>query len=380
MSRIAVLFPDINYSVEEPLFYYSKKVLEKRGFTVLTFHYDMSGEKEYTELFKSNPNATSQEFKEEIFEVVASAQKAGASQFKGTKWSSYEKVVFVSKGVGSVVASLFAGRNQINPVHIMYAPLEPSFQFISKEEGIVFCGMDDDFINYDRIKLLSRQSNMAVYRFDKCNHSLETGRIMDDIRNLAQILRTVDAFMGQADKTVYDFAVTNLDGEKEKLSKYQDKVLLIVNTATGCGFTPQYSKLEEIYELFHKQGFDIIDFPCNQFSNQAPGTSQEIHTFCTSRYNTKFPRYAKIDVNGEHEEELYTYLKSKRGFKGFDTSSLDGQFLDKKVRSEFPDYETSSDIKWNFTKFLVDKNGHVIERYEPTTDMNIIVEDIKRLL
>ncbi len=380
MEKLAVLFPDIDYDVKAPLFYYASKSLEKRGFELLTFQYDMTGEKSYTELFKSSPDATSQEFKEEVFELVAKAQKTGAQQFKNINWNSYEEIVFVSKGVGSVIATLFAGKNQINPVHIMFAPLEPAFQFTSKEEGIVFCGMDDDFINYDRIKLLSRKSNLSVYRFDKCNHALEKGNVPEDIAILSHIMKTMDAFLSNAGRSVYDFAAINLDGAEEKLSKYEGRVLLIVNTATGCGFTPQYSKLEELYERYHKQGMDIIDFPCNQFSNQAPGTSREIHAFCTSRYNTKFPRYAKIDVNGQHESALYSYLKSKRGFKGFDLSTLDGQYLDKKVRAEFPDYETSSDIKWNFTKFLVDKKGHVVERYEPTTDMDIIAADIERLI
>ena len=142
--------------------------------------------------------------------------------------------------------------------------------------------------------------------------------------------------------TLYDFSVKTRDGKEVSLKDYQGKVLLIVNTATGCGFTPQYTGLQELYNKYKDKGFEILDFPCNQFLNQAPGSDDEIHTFCTGRFGISFPQFAKIDVNGKNEDPLYTYLKSKKH----------GCF--------------SSKIKWNFTKFLIGKDGTVLKRFAPT--------------
>ena len=142
--------------------------------------------------------------------------------------------------------------------------------------------------------------------------------------------------------TLYDYSVKTRDGKEISLKDYEGKVLLIVNTATGCGFTPQYTGLQELYNKYKAQGFEILDFPCNQFLNQAPGSDEEIHTFCTGRFGITFPQFAKIDVNGKNEDPLYTYLKSKKRGK------------------------LSSKIKWNFTKFLIAKDGTVLERFAPT--------------
>ena len=117
--------------------------------------------------------------------------------------------------------------------------------------------------------------------------------------------------------SIYDYSVPATDGTEVKLSDYQGKVMLIVNTATGCGFTPHYKPIEEMYEKYHDQGFEVIDIPCNQFAGQTPGTDEEIHEFCTLKYNTQFPQMKKSDVNGENELPLYTYLKSQKGFEGF---------------------------------------------------------------
>lgn len=156
--------------------------------------------------------------------------------------------------------------------------------------------------------------------------------------------------------SIYDIKVKNINGIDVTLSDFNGKVLLIVNTATGCGFTPQYDGLQDLYEKYRDKGFQILDFPCNQFANQAPGTEEEIHTFCTGRFGITFPQFAKIDVNGPNESPLYTYLKKdKRGFLG-------------------------SKIKWNFTKFLVDKNGTVIKRYGSVEKPEKIEKDIVALL
>ncbi len=155
---------------------------------------------------------------------------------------------------------------------------------------------------------------------------------------------------------IYDFHVKDNKGNDVSLKDYEGKVLLIVNTATGCGFTPQYEGLENLYQKYKDQGFEILDFPCNQFGNQAPGNDEEIHEFCTLRYHTTFPRMKKIDVNGENEDPLYTWLKKQKG-------GLLG-----------------SKIKWNFTKFLVDRSGNVVERFAPTDKPESIDAKVAALL
>ena len=181
-------------------------------------------------------------------------------------------------------------------------------------------------------------------------------------------------------QNVYDFTVKDRRGNDISLSEYKGKVLLIVNTATRCGFTPQYEELEALYKEYKEQGLEILDFPCNQFGQQAPGTEEEIHQFCTLNYGTEFPQFKKIEVNGENESPLYTFLKSQKGFKGFDKDHKIGALLDDMLSKADPDYDKNSDIKWNFTKFLIDREGNVIERYEPTTDCKIIEQDIIKLL
>jgi glutathione peroxidase len=155
---------------------------------------------------------------------------------------------------------------------------------------------------------------------------------------------------------IYDIKVNNMDNQEISLETYKNKVLLIVNTATGCGFTPQYVGLQELYEKYGSEGFEVLDFPCNQFGNQAPGDDAEINSFCTLNYGTTFPRFSKIEVNGSNESPLYKFLKKEKG-------GLLG-----------------SNIKWNFTKFLVDKNGEVVERYSPTDKPEKMEEAIVNLL
>ena len=178
--------------------------------------------------------------------------------------------------------------------------------------------------------------------------------------------------------SIYDLKVENRKWEEVSLENYKGKVLLIVNTATGCGFTPQYEGLENLYKKYNEKGLEILDFPCNQFGNQAPGTDEEIHEFCTFKYHTSFDQFKKIDVNGENESPLYTFLKSQKGFDGF--PGIKGKVLIPIAKSMDPDYKNNSNIKWNFTKFLVDQNGNVLERYESTVEPEKIEERIKELL
>ena len=156
--------------------------------------------------------------------------------------------------------------------------------------------------------------------------------------------------------SIYDYSVKDRNGNDISMEQFRGKVLLIVNTATGCGFTPQYEGLETLYKKYHEKGLEILDFPCNQFGNQAPGSNDEIHEFCTLKYNTTFEQFAKIDVNGENEIPLYTFLKSEKG----------GIMGNK--------------IKWNFTKFLVDREGNIVKRYAPTDTHDKIEDLIKKLI
>jgi glutathione peroxidase len=154
----------------------------------------------------------------------------------------------------------------------------------------------------------------------------------------------------------YDITVKDMSGSDVSLSQYKGNVVLVVNTATGCGFTPQYSGLQKLYDAYKDKGFVILDFPCNQFAGQAPGTVEEIHTFCTLNYGTTFPRFAKIDVNGKNESELYKFLKKQKG----DT--------------------LGPRIKWNFTKFLIDREGNVVNRFAPADTPESFEKDILALL
>lgn len=195
---------------------------------------------------------------------------------------------------------------------------------------------------------------------------------------LLTILLNITTAMAQ--NNVLDFTVKDRKGNDVALSEYKGKVLLIVNTATRCGFTPQYEELEALYKNYKEKGFEILDFPCNQFGNQAPGTEEEIHNFCTLNFGTEFPQFKKIEVNGENEDPLFTFLKKEKGFEGFDLNHPIGKLLDEMLAKANPDYAKSADIKWNFTKFLVDKDGNVIARYEPTHDIKLIEQDIVKLL
>ncbi len=169
----------------------------------------------------------------------------------------------------------------------------------------------------------------------------------------------------------YDYSVPTPKGEALSMENYRGKVVLVVNTATGCGFTPQYKDIEAMYEKYHDKGFEVLDIPCNQFMGQTPGTDEEIHEFCTLKYKTQFPQMKKSDVNGENELPLYTFLKSQQGFKGFGKGpkALAMSAMLKKIDK---DYKNNPNIKWNFTKFLVNRRGEVIARFEPMEDLNKI--------
>ena len=177
---------------------------------------------------------------------------------------------------------------------------------------------------------------------------------------------------------IYDFSITTRKGEEISMNEFRGKVLLIVNTATGCGFTPQYKELQDIYDELHDKGLEILDFPCNQFGNQAPGNDEEIHTFCTGRFGIKFPQYAKIDVNGENASPLYKWITSNTKFEGFDGAAR--LVLTPIVKKMDKDYKNNGNIKWNFTKILVDRNGEIKARFEPTADLKKVRGKIQEVL
>lgn len=179
---------------------------------------------------------------------------------------------------------------------------------------------------------------------------------------------------------VSDFKVLDKQGNEVNLSLYEGKVLLIVNTATECGFTPQFEELEAMYKRLNGEGFEILDFPCNQFGNQAPGTDEEITEFCTLNFGTEFPQFKKLEVNGEGEHPLFTWLKSEKRFEGFDMEHKIAPILVDMFDKTGADWRNSSDIKWNFTKFLINRNGEVVARFEPTKDLAQVEAAVKELL
>ena len=177
----------------------------------------------------------------------------------------------------------------------------------------------------------------------------------------------------------YNYPVTERDGSELPMSDFKGKVVLVVNTATGCGFTPHYKDLEEIYEAFHDKGLEILDIPCNQFAGQTPGTDDEVHEFCTLHYNTQFDQMTKSDVNGDNALDLYKYLKSQKSFAGFGKSPK-ASMMNAMLKKIDPDYKNNAEIKWNFTKFLIDRDGNVVDRFEPTTSMKTVRAAVEALI
>ena len=177
---------------------------------------------------------------------------------------------------------------------------------------------------------------------------------------------------------IYDLKVKTRNGEDFDLSSLKGKVSLVVNTATGCGFTPQYEGLEKLYKKYHDKGLEILDFPCNQFGNQAPGSNDEIHEFCSLKYNTTFDQFSKIEVNGENESKLYTYLKD--AIMDDTISGMKNKMAMKAIEKISKTVKENKDIKWNFTKFLVDRDGNVVGRYSPTYKPEDMEDKIKKLI
>lgn len=179
--------------------------------------------------------------------------------------------------------------------------------------------------------------------------------------------------------SIYDYKFQTRKGEEKSMEEYKGKVLIIVNTATGCGFTPQYEDLQKIYEKYNEKGLEILDFPCNQFANQAPGTDEEIHTFCKGRFGITFPQFAKVDVNGENALPLWKYITENTKFEGFGKGPK-AMMMAGVAKSQDKDYKNNGNIKWNFTKFVVDREGNIVARFEPTQSMDDLDKCVESLL
>ncbi|MDO5292305.1 MAG: glutathione peroxidase [bacterium] len=180
--------------------------------------------------------------------------------------------------------------------------------------------------------------------------------------------------------SIYDYSYVGIAGEEKKLEEYKGKVMLIVNIASKCGFTPQLDDLEELYKKYSQDGLEIIGFPCNQFALQSPGTNQEMHEFCKRNYGVTFSLSQKVDVLGESQHPLYAYLTKECGFEGFDAENSNERLLRSIIENEMPENILGDTVKWNFTKFLVDGSGNVIKRYESFVEPMDMEKDIKRAI
>lgn len=180
--------------------------------------------------------------------------------------------------------------------------------------------------------------------------------------------------------TVHSYSVEKPNGKTIALADYKGKVLLIVNTASKCTFTPQFDDLQRIYSRYQEYGLEILGFPCNQFGGQEPGSNQEAVAFCQINYGVKFPIFSKLDVNGPNTHPLFQYLKNKAPFKGFDEDNIQSKLLRMMISEKNPEWLVGDAVKWNFTKFLVDQEGNVLHRYEPSDELSYIEDEIHGLL
>lgn len=178
----------------------------------------------------------------------------------------------------------------------------------------------------------------------------------------------------------YNFKANSIDGDEINLSEYEGKVLLVVNTASKCGFTPQYEDLQKLYEQYQSQGFEILGFPCNQFEAQEPGSNDETKNFCSLNYGVSFPLFEKSDVNGSDAHPVFKFLKEAAPFEGLDFTNPTNKIIDKILSEKYPEFRMGNAIRWNFTKFLVDKNGNVVKRFESSVEPLSIASDIEGLL
>ena len=375
-KKLAVIFPGVGYHTDKPLLYYSKKIAKQHGYDIveLSFH-DIDKD---ALLAGGRPDTLTQPDRKKMLEAFQTVTTEAEEQLRSTDFAGYRDIIFISKSIGTVAASVYAAREKVAARQVYFTPLEQTFSLIGEKNGLVFFGTEDPFVDVGKIEELSRAKGLSYRIFEGANHSLETGELQTDLKNMVDIMEETENFL--VGSPVYRIPVQKRDGSISDLSEYRGKVLLIINSATGCGFTPQYEALEAIYRRCRERGFEILDFPCDQFGHQAPGSNEEIHSFCTSRYDISFPQFSKIDVNGENGSELFAYLKQKQGFRGFLRNTKESMYMEKLVAKMDPDYQHNSDIKWNFTKFLVNKRGQVTDRFEPDAGTDIVGQAVEREL
>lgn len=313
-----------------------------------------------------------------MLEAFNKAIVQAEEQLKGTDFASCEDVIFASKSIGTVAASIYASKHNVPARQVYFTPFKQTFSLAQEGNGLVFFGDRDKWIDTDTIRDLCSSKKLNYRIIEGADHALETGRVHVDVENINKIIQEAEDYL--VGGPIYQFEIPKRDGTKQSMWDYRGKVLLIVNSATGCGFTPQYVELEKMYKEYHEKGFEILDFPCDQFGHQAPGTNEDIHKFCTSRYAITFPQLAKINVNGKDSLELYDYLKSRQGFRGFLMNSPESVHLERRAREADPDFQNNPDIKWNFTKFLVNRIGQVIERFEPDSGTEIVRQAVEKEL
>lgn len=180
--------------------------------------------------------------------------------------------------------------------------------------------------------------------------------------------------------SIYDFKAKDIDGNEVSMKDFEGKVLIIANTASKCGFTPQYEDLQKLYNKYNLKGLEILGFPCNQFMEQEPGDNAEIKNFCSFNYGVTFPIFEKVDVNGKLAHPIFKYLKEHAPFEGFDMDNLTNRLLEQMLNEKFPTFNMGDAIRWNFTKFLVDKEGNVVKRFESSVSPVDMEEYIQQLL
>lgn len=200
------------------------------------------------------------------------------------------------------------------------------------------------------------------------------------IKSLVILLSFISLLLGQENKTFYDYSAKTIDGKDVKMDNYKGKLVLVVNTASKCGLTPQYEGLEKLYKTYKQSGLEILGFPCNQFAGQEPGTNEEILKFCTGEYGVTFQMFDKVNVRDEGIHPIFNYLVENTKYDGFDLNTAMGKKFQGFLTEKFPEIMKGKGIKWNFTKFLVDKDGNVIKRFEPTVKPEEIEVVIKKLL
>ena len=366
MKRLAIIFPGVGYTKDRPLLYYAAKIMRANGFDAVNI--DFSGLEWDKEALKDHAR---------LMAILGECLNRTEKQLEGVDLEAAERVFFVSKSIGTVVSTAYARKKGIKAEQILFTPLEYISNFAEDGNGVVFYGSADPYADPAAIARICAEKHLETHVLESANHSLETGEVPLDIGNLRAVMERVEEIV--SGRNIYSFKVEDMDGNLNSLSGYRGQVMLIINSATGCGFTPQYEALERLYRKHKAEGFVVLDFPCNQFGKQAPGTGEEIHSFCTARYDISFPQFQKIEVNGENALELFTYLKGKKGFHGFGDSP-EAAYMRKKLGKEVPGYEDNSDIKWNFTKFLVGRNGEVLARFEPTEDMGLVEAAVEKAL